>query len=494
MITITRSLARQVRAVFRRAGIKPLGSCGPQAQAQTGPDGLRIRAMTPDTAVEYHQPGALEPEELSVPLEFFDDCQAKQDEPVTLEANGKKRVTGSWRDRGIPQLIEYDSEPSKKPFPEAATTLVINEPGLWQAFKNASEVVDRESIRYSLGNFHLRSEGGLLSASDGRQIYQNGGFQFPWTGDVMIPALGVLGCADLAEQPVEIGKTEQSLTLRIGHWTLILSIDTVGRFPKLDDIVAAAESGTSILRLTPADAEFLANALPRLPDPEESQHAITLDLNTCAMVRAKGAESGPLTELILSNAAISGAPIRVQMNRQYLSRALKLGLHEIRFTAPEHPMLAADEQRKYIWTPLSGEGALGPADDAVRIESAAVRTESRQPKTKSKKRRFATTEPSSAGASANGTAASQTATSMNGQAAGKTVNAAAAKAKRNKTAGPSGRSSGLTALEQAVALRDSLRGQAKQAGDLVRSIKRQRRDANLVRSTLESLKQLQAAG
>ncbi len=49
-------------------------------------------------------------------------------------------------------------------------------------------------------------------------------------------------------------------------------------------------------------------------------------------------------------------------------------------------------------------------------------------------------------------------------------------------------------IEQAVALRDTLRAAVTQANELIRSLKRQKREARLVQSTLASLKQLQKVG
>ncbi len=46
-------------------------------------------------------------------------------------------------------------------------------------------------------------------------------------------------------------------------------------------------------------------------------------------------------------------------------------------------------------------------------------------------------------------------------------------------------------LDQAIALRDSLRNAASAAHQLVRSLKQQKRESRIVASTLASLKQLQ---
>lgn len=50
-----------------------------------------------------------------------------------------------------------------------------------------------------------------------------------------------------------------------------------------------------------------------------------------------------------------------------------------------------------------------------------------------------------------------------------------------------------SAIEHASSLRDMLRNVAGQAGELVRSLKRQKRQAKIVATTLASLKQLEKA-
>lgn len=56
---------------------------------------------------------------------------------------------------------------------------------------------------------------------------------------------------------------------------------------------------------------------------------------------------------------------------------------------------------------------------------------------------------------------------------------------------PARKSKAASTIEQAVALRDTLRSVARQAGELARSLKQQKRQARIVASTLASLKELQ---
>ncbi len=69
------------------------------------------------------------------------------------------------------------------------------------------------------------------------------------------------------------------------------------------------------LRLHPADAAFLADALDRLPGADDEDVPATLDLNGRVCVRVRGG-AGPATELVLARSSYAGPPARAAMNRE----------------------------------------------------------------------------------------------------------------------------------------------------------------------------------
>ena len=102
MITITRNQALQLRAVFRRCGIKPkmaLPEQRPRFIADS--NGLRIRARVTDVAVEYHLPGEFPSEEVSLPLDFLKACEGRSNELVSIESRTRGKVVASWLDSGV---------------------------------------------------------------------------------------------------------------------------------------------------------------------------------------------------------------------------------------------------------------------------------------------------------------------------------------------------------------------------------------------------------
>ena len=99
---------------------------------------------------------------------------------------------------------------------------------------------------------------------------------------------------------------------------------------------------------------------------------MTVDLNGAVAVRARAEGGGRVTELVLGRSGYTGAPVRLNTSRHFLARAVRLGFAEVQVVGPEDPVACRDARRAYLWQPLSRESAIGPSDDAVRIESGGT--------------------------------------------------------------------------------------------------------------------------
>jgi hypothetical protein len=214
-----------------------------------------------------------------------------------------------------------------------------------------------------------------------------------------------------------------------------------------------------------------------------------------------------MTEVLLSNARTEGPPMRIATDRSFLLRALRLGLTDLHFTEPHLAVIANDERRQYVWMPLSPEGALGPELDAVRIETPPAGPGDSQSSSQPTRRRstMSATSPATAVVhpeSAAPTSAEPVSHGGSEQNTATAVNSAPAAHGPVRTNGQAGRSrtrkgsrpANTGPIEQALALRDSLRESVTKANELIRSLKRQRQQSRLVQSTLASLKELQQAG
>ncbi len=373
MIEISRALARRLRLVFRKS--VPIGTMRGQRSPLSllaGKDGLLVRSHHPEVMVEFHQPGPSPLAEMGFPGEALDEFEGRGDVSVILEPIGAEAVRARWEDGGVPQVRDYRSPDKEKlpPFPKEPLTLVPIEPGLLKALDEATWFSAQDGSRFSLSKLQLRGRKGEVIATDGKQMLLQKGFTFPWDDDVLIPALGVFGIKELAQEGrLLLGKTDTHLCLRIGPWTFLLLLDGTGRFPDAEAAIPSLKSNVTTCKLSPDDASFMTQALPRLPGKGGDHEPVTLDLNGRVAIRAKGEGQEYATELVLSRSTVSGPSVHVVCNRLFLGRAVLLGFHEFHVAKASAPVVCRDERRTYLWMPLDPAAAIPPGDSDLRISS-----------------------------------------------------------------------------------------------------------------------------
>jgi hypothetical protein len=450
---------------------------------------LSVKARSADVAVEYRGPTSGPAESLWLPFEFLADCEGKRDEPVHIEATGKGRCTAQWRDGSVPQLVQYraDVPADAGKFPMLPENFVENPSRLLQALVDASDTTDPDSTRFALGCIQARPDGSL-GATDGRQLLVQSGFTFPWQEALLIPRSKVFGSPELPhDQPVFVGKTGDWVAMQAGAWTIYLAANKDGRFPDVGRQIPQPADATARCQLSAADAEFLAQTLPRLPCDDTYNDPVTVELNGNVAIRARAADQSQPTEVMLTGSSWSGEPVRLNMNRRYLARAVKLGLREFCVYSNKAPVLCQDEYRQYVWALLDPESTIGPAKDAIRIESPdagqAKPISSLKPQRKASIVSETPTNPNdsnhaptSSTVSANGHA-----TKTNGRA--------------RKAAGRKSEQHDTTALiEQAEELRTVLHDVLLKTNDLVKALKQHQRQNRVIQSTLDSIRQLKGLG
>ena len=475
MITITRRLAMHLRAVFRRALNLSSRGFGPALFFETGPGGIRVRTRFGAVAVEYHAAGELPEEQMWLPFEFLSDVEARKDDPVQLEVQGDGHVVAGWRDGNVPQMVQYDLVKSSDTddFPGVPEKLTENPPRLLTALHDAMLTADPAPIRFATDHIQIRGKSGAVVATDGRQMLIQDGFEFPWEDPILIIRTKCFGTKELPQdEPVAIGRTDDWVAVRVGPWTIWLKIEKERRFPEVDHHVPRPENSAATFHMTQVDAEFLAQNLPKLPSDEEYNFPITLDVNGSVAIRAKASDQPRPTELVLANSAASGEPIRINMNRQFLARAVKLGFNEVHLYTPKVPAMCRDDRRRYVWALLNPESAIPPADDVIRITSAAAGQDT--PTTNRKPRRREPTMPRS---------------TTNGNGQGKATGRTSAQAATNDKPDDQGFD---VLIEQAEAVKTSLRDSLSKTSELISALKRHRKQSRAVQTALVSLRRLQA--
>ena len=476
MITLARRQAQTLRAVFRRSalGIAHRGPIPPLVlAAQAGQ--LCVRHRYAHLLLEYTVASAGPSDgSVALPLEALADLEGRDEAAVVLEALTPDRTVARWSDRGIPRSREYTVAPIEglAAFPEPTGNWTEASPGLLQALAEATATAAEEDSRYALGCLALRGDTGSIAATDGRQVLIQGGFAFPWEGDLLVRRSPLFVHRGLPRDlPASIGRTEAHVVIRLGPWTLWLEVMGNLRFPDVDRILPGPNDAATRLRLDPADARFLLDSLGRLPGAEEPNAPATLDLNGRIAVRARAAGEGPATELVLSRSSYIGPPVLLQTNREFLARAIRLGLGGLEVVDADTPLACRDDRRVLAWQPLEKGSAIGPADDMTRIESASqdLHPPSQSPAVPPRARievigRVPIVE-----------------------RAGKVVEADGHSPGRVQEPTTTGLAS---LIREAEALHESLGAARTRAGRLVVALRKQKRRERLVAATLASLRQL----
>jgi hypothetical protein len=390
-----------------------------------------------------------------VPLEALADCEGKDDSPVMIDRLSDTKTELRWTQNGVPQVRTYDAPEVKIAFPEPPDSWTTNSLGLLDALDDALATVAQDSTRYALDHVQLKGLSGEVIASDSKQLLIQSGFEFPWKDNVLVSRVGLSAVKALTRvEAVHLGRSEGFIWIRTGAWSLVLPIDLNGRYPDVQTIIPSIKADTTRLVFDPTDADMLVTVLPDLPGVDEPFRPVTVDLNGSIAIRAKGAAQAQATELVLKRSRVTGPGLRLVLDRTHLNRARKLGFDAISIVAPTRPVVCRNGAKTFVAMPLDEKLAIAPSEDVLRVGDSAAAVP--MPKTTKQ-------------------SAAPLVTS------GRSIPSAA-----QKTPAPA---RGL--IEESIAIQNDLRNLLGRVRGQSALVRKERRQHKLLKSTLDSLKQLQ---
>jgi hypothetical protein len=477
MLQISRSLAHQLRTVFRKLVSRSTANLA-KVSFTAGPKGLQIRLHRAEILGEYHQEGDYSPAEFAISLQALADFEGRNGDQVTFETADAGIIQAGWQDDGVPQVKSYEAEETAKlpAYPSLPKTMTPVESSILKVLTDASLTVSHDSSRFAITNIQVKGSSGAIIATDGHQLLQMA-FPLPWKDDMLVPASTVFGCKELQhEGSVCIGKSDNHVSIQAGPWTLHLPIDKDGRFPKVETVIPKQDDATSQCRLHSDDCAFLAKAIARLPGADDDDAPITLDLNGEVCVRAKANDQKQTVELTLNRSEATGTALRLAMNRNFLARAVELGLTEFCATDAKKPVLFQSDKCKYVVMPLMERPPLPDSPKAIRTSSTKEGQED-PVHTVPRSKIVNETHDSTTNGAAESEVPQPTSDGKKG-----------ARTRKAKSTGLA------TLIQEAESLKDDLRQICSRSHDLVVALKRHRKQSRLVQSSLKALKDLQSIG
>jgi hypothetical protein len=364
MILFTRAVARDFRLLFARcvAG-RPRGPAPPVVlQVRAGMK--TIAATTPGGVTLTHaSPAAKEPDDLLVlPASVLAEAEGGTDEDVRLERQSKLRGAVRWHGGAGPRTLAVELIPPGRPHElPAPPRLAPASEKLLAALHECGRTAARQGGRYALSQVQLQGRGGRVVGTDGTVALLWQGFDFPFAGDALVPALAVFGSKPLARLTErKLGRTATHLVVGVGPWSIWLPVDGRAKFPDVAAVVPRHAPTTA--EIAEADAAALLAVLPGLPGCDHEPRPVTLEADGSVRVRGGsegGAKAGQSREVSLARSTTSGPAVRVVLDRRVLARALALGCRTLRLT-PEKPVAFEGPDRTLVAVQLDPAPAAPP--------------------------------------------------------------------------------------------------------------------------------------
>src|SRR5262245_29225494 len=242
MIALPRSMARSFRAVLRRCGTGTDYRRDPFIVARSNTRGVTLEAVLSEAAVrlEHSCPGP--DETLTFPGALLARIEGNTDELVHLEEYKPGFGKASWSERDSPISKDFPTVQAndRHGFPDMPSRLISPGDGFLLALHEASQAAAGQSVGRNLHRILLRGNKGLVAGTDGRQLFVQEGFRFPWKEDLLIPRLDVWKSRELPdEERVGVARSDRHFFVRIGPWTFALNVEQDGRFPAFENVIPA---------------------------------------------------------------------------------------------------------------------------------------------------------------------------------------------------------------------------------------------------------------
>ncbi len=342
MTLFTRAEARDFRLLLGRCvSGRPRGPA-PHVVVRVETGVRTVSSATPGgVALAHAAPAPGEADGVAVlPASVLEEVEGATPEPVTLERGPKLAGVLRWRgDGGAARELPVELIlGGRQHVPPEAPAMSPVAPSLLAALHECGRTAARDSGgRFALSMVQLKGAAGSVAGTDCRVALMWGGFDFPFAGDVLVPALPVFGSKPLARAAgVSVGLGAGSLVVSAGPWSVRLPVNSTSRFPDVAAVVPRHAPTT--VELGAAGAGRLLASLAGLPGGGHPSRPVTIVTDAAGAVTVSGrGEGGESQDVALADAAASGPAVRVVLDRRVVARALSLGCRTLRLSPDGKP-------------------------------------------------------------------------------------------------------------------------------------------------------------
>jgi len=342
------------------------------ARSKTGH--ITVQATDLDSLVTYHgqEPQTGPACELLVPFEPFRNIAkaCPSQERLHLVLDEKDRVTLRYFIGGTPieKTVEVpfiDDWPKLQNFTELGSR--VND-DFKQALREALDCVGNDPSRLVTQGAFIdvtKRKANYLVGTDGRHLYAANSFTLDLRESVIVPCRKFLlwpAFAQDGDWTVAVGpgsKDGQWVKIASTRWALVTKA-IEGPYPKWRNVLPAGQDCTHVVLNEAAVAQLLETA-PRLPAGDETNQPVGLEVRDEKLwLKGRAKAQAEWTEFEIPGATVRGKPRFVQLNRLYLAKALRWGLHDIELHDPTTPLVFSHAGRQLV-VAVIGDAQPSPA-------------------------------------------------------------------------------------------------------------------------------------
>jgi hypothetical protein len=202
-----------------------------------------------------------------------------------------------------------------------------------------------------------------IASTNGRILFSANSFAFDLQKSVIIPDSKFLNWTDLMDDGCKLAvepsaKKESKGWIRLSspHWTFITrEID--GQFPKWKQCVPVMASPKTVIKVPSQAVKQLLEVLPHLPGNEDINHIVRLKYEFGQLKVEGRSKEGDWTGALIQDVTITGKPVTIGLNREFLLFALKFNLNEIQIEDALTPLVCINGGKKMVIMPCKLETA-----------------------------------------------------------------------------------------------------------------------------------------
>ena len=204
------------------------------------------------------------------------------------------------------------------------------------------------------------SKGHYVVGTNGGHLYASNSFKLALGDSIILPTHKFLQWKEFnadGEWQLKVGEkpgADEPAPVQITsrRWRFITR-QHEGNYPQWKQVVPSNDQYRTGIKLNPDMLESVVKTIERLPDHDEKDHALGIEVKGKTVnLLCKADKQSPWNQVPINDATVEGIDITFTLNRLYLTKALRYGLNRLEFTDPIGPMRFSNGGRQLIVMPV----------------------------------------------------------------------------------------------------------------------------------------------